>query len=120
EHYVCVKVDREERPEVDEPYMLATQLMSGSGGWPMSVFLEPAQLRPFWCGTYLPPSPRHGLASFPQVLEGIAAAWRERRGEILEQAEALAQAVREAMAPAEPAPVGPQHVGAAIESLLRM
>jgi uncharacterized protein YyaL (SSP411 family) len=120
EHFVCVKVDREERPEVDEPYMLATQLMTGSGGWPMSVFLEPQQLRPFWCATYLPPAPRHGMSSFPETLEAIARAWRERRGEILEQAEALASAVRENMRPAPPAPVGPQQVGAAVESLLRM
>ena len=120
ERFVCVKVDREERPEIDEPYVLATQLMTGSGGWPMSVFLEPARLRPFWCATYLPPEPRYGMTSFPDVLEGIARAWRDQRGEILEQAEALAGAVREAMQPGEPAPVGPQHVGAAVETLLRM
>ncbi|MFG0283416.1 MAG: thioredoxin domain-containing protein [Phycisphaerales bacterium JB039] len=120
ELFVCVKVDREERPDVDEPYMLATQLMTGSGGWPMSVFLEPGQLRPFWCATYLPPEPRGQMPGFPQALEAISRAWRERREEVLEQAEALAQAVRENMAPDEPAPVGAPQVGSAVESLLRM
>src|SRR5262245_20508287 len=79
EHFVCIKVDREERPNVDELYMTATQAMTGSGGWPMSVFLEPRSLKPFWCGTYFPPDARYGRPGFPQVLTGISEAWKKQR-----------------------------------------
>jgi uncharacterized protein YyaL (SSP411 family) len=78
ERFVSIKVDREERPDVDTIYMDAVQAMTGSGGWPMSVFLTPAG-RPFYAGTYFPPTPRHGLPSFRQVLEAIAEAWSQRR-----------------------------------------
>ena len=67
DNFVNVKVDREERPDVDAVYMGATQAMTGQGGWPMTVFLTP-QGRPFYAGTYFPPSPRHGMPSFPQLL----------------------------------------------------
>jgi hypothetical protein len=83
EHFVNVKVDREERPDVDQVYMEAVQAMTGHGGWPMTVFLTPEGV-PFYGGTYFPPEPRHGLPGFPQVLRAIAAAWRERRAEILD------------------------------------
>ncbi|MEM8756392.1 MAG: thioredoxin domain-containing protein [Planctomycetota bacterium] len=95
EHFVCVKLDREQRPDVDDVYMTATQTMTGRGGWPMSVFLEPEGLRPFFCGTYYPPASRHGLPSFGQVLEGMAGAWTTKRGEVMAQAQAVADAVRE-------------------------
>jgi uncharacterized protein len=82
ERFVSIKVDREERPDLDGIYMDAVQhLNRGQGGWPMSVFLTP-EGRPFYAGTYFPPEPRHGLPSFRQVLEGMDAAWRERRDEV--------------------------------------
>ncbi len=87
ESFVCIKVDREERPDVDALYMGAVQAMTGQGGWPLNVFLTPDQL-PFYGGTYFPPQPRPGLASWPQVLTSIAEAWRERGDEIAEQAAA--------------------------------
>ena len=81
EEFVCVKVDREERPDVDSLYMEAVQSMTGQGGWPLNVFLTPEQL-PFYGGTYFPPQARHGLPSWTQVLQAIAEAWSERREEI--------------------------------------
>ena len=94
ENFVAIKVDREERPDLDAIYMDAVQQMTGSGGWPMSVFLIPDG-RPFYGGTYFPDSPRHGLPSFRQVLAGIAEAWRERRDEIEQSGSALAQQIAE-------------------------
>jgi uncharacterized protein YyaL (SSP411 family) len=82
EHFVAIKVDREERPDVDAVYMQATQALTGQGGWPMSVFLTPDR-KPFYAGTYFPPTPRHGLPSFAQVLRAISEAWRDRRSELL-------------------------------------
>ncbi len=87
-HFVAVKVDREERPDVDAVYMKAVQLMTGSGGWPMSVFLTP-EGAPFYGGTYFPDRPRHGMPSFTQVLERIAALWEQRREEVDRNAETL-------------------------------
>ena len=81
EHFVPVKVDREERPDVDSIYMGAIQAMTGQGGWPLNVFCDPEGV-PFYGGTYFPPEPRHGMPSFRQVLEGVAEAWRTRRDEI--------------------------------------
>ncbi|GLF94333.1 thioredoxin domain-containing protein [Streptomyces yaizuensis] len=85
EHFVSVKVDREERPDVDAVYMEAVQAATGHGGWPMTVFMT-ADGEPFYFGTYFPPEPRHALPSFRQVLEGVVAAWTERRGEVDEVA----------------------------------
>lgn len=84
-HFVSVKVDREERPDVDAVYMEAVQAATGQGGWPMTVFLTP-DAEPFYFGTYFPPEPRHGMPSFPQVLEGVRAAWSDRREEVGEVA----------------------------------
>jgi uncharacterized protein YyaL (SSP411 family) len=81
ESFVCVKVDREERPDVDALYMEAVQSMTGHGGWPLNVFLTPEQL-PFYGGTYFPPEPRHGMPAWTQVLQAIDEAWSERREEI--------------------------------------
>lgn len=85
EHFVSVKVDREERPDVDAVYMEAVQAATGQGGWPMTVFLTP-DAEPFYFGTYFPPSPRGGMPSFGQVLEGVKDAWSGRRGEVAEVA----------------------------------
>jgi uncharacterized protein YyaL (SSP411 family) len=79
--FVCVKVDREERPDVDSVYMAATQALTGSGGWPMTVFTTPAG-RPFYCGTYFPPRPAHGMPAFRQVLAAVGNAWRTQRAEL--------------------------------------
>ncbi|HET9213191.1 MAG TPA: thioredoxin domain-containing protein [Gaiellaceae bacterium] len=95
EHYVSVKVDREERPDVDGLYMDAVVAMTGAGGWPMTVFLTPDG-KPFFGGTYFPPEPRRGMPSFPQVLTAVAEAYRTRRGDLERQAEALVEAIRRA------------------------
>src|SRR5271154_5617151 len=81
ELFVSIKVDREERPDLDHVYQLVVQLMGRSGGWPLTVFLTPDQ-RPFFGGTYFPPSDRHGLPGFPKVLQAVADAYRDRRTEI--------------------------------------
>ncbi|MDM7923994.1 MAG: thioredoxin domain-containing protein [Pyrinomonadaceae bacterium] len=81
-HFINVKVDMEERPDVDQIYMNFVQLTTGRGGWPMNVFVTPEKL-PFFGGTYFPPSPRYGMISWPQLLESIAEAWRERRDELM-------------------------------------
>ena len=92
-HFVNVKVDREERPDVDRIYMDAVQAMSGHGGWPMTVFMTPGG-EPFFAGTYFPKEPRGHHPSFMQVLHGIVRAWSERRDEITEQAARLTDAVQ--------------------------
>jgi uncharacterized protein len=91
--YVNVKVDREERPDVDAVYMEAVQSLTGHGGWPMTVFLD-HEGRPFYGGTYFPPEPRHGMPAFSQVLQGVAEAWGSQRAQIAEQAERLTDAIR--------------------------
>jgi uncharacterized protein YyaL (SSP411 family) len=88
ERYVCVKVDREERPDVDAIYMDALQAMTGSGGWPLNAFLRPDGV-PFYAGTYFPPQPRQGMPSWPQVLEGVAQAWREQREQIEQSSQTI-------------------------------
>jgi len=80
--FVCIKVDREERPDVDSVYMQATVALTGHGGWPMSVFLD-HDGRPFYAGTYFPPEPRHGMPSFPQLIDALSEAWRERREDVM-------------------------------------
>ncbi|WP_369197055.1 thioredoxin domain-containing protein [Streptomyces djakartensis] len=85
EHFVNIKVDREERPDVDAVYMEAVQAATGHGGWPMTVFLTPGA-EPFYFGTYFPPEPRQGMPSFRQVLQGVSQAWEERRDEVTEVA----------------------------------
>ncbi|WP_326728653.1 thioredoxin domain-containing protein [Streptomyces phaeochromogenes] len=87
-HFVSVKVDREERPDVDAVYMEAVQAATGQGGWPMTVFLTP-DAEPFYFGTYFPPAPRQGSPSFRQVLEGVRSAWTDRRDEVAEVAEKI-------------------------------
>ena len=83
--FVNVKVDREERPDVDTVYMAATQALTGQGGWPMTVFLTPDR-RPFYAGTYFPPTARQGMPAFTQVLDAVSSAWRDRRDEVVQSA----------------------------------
>jgi len=91
-HFVNIKVDREERPDLDQVYMSAVQAMTGSGGWPMSVFMTP-QGEPFYGGTYFPPQQRHGMPSFAQVLLAVADAWQNRREELVRGGQQLATAL---------------------------
>jgi uncharacterized protein YyaL (SSP411 family) len=92
-HFVNIKVDCEERPDLDEIYMAATQAYTGQGGWPNTLFLTP-ELKPYFAGTYFPPEPAQGRPSFAQVLEAMAHAWSHRRQDVEEQAESVAAAVR--------------------------
>jgi uncharacterized protein len=85
QHFINIKVDREERPDIDNIYMAAVQALTGHGGWPMSVFLTP-ELQPFFGGTYYPPEDSRGMPGFPRVLQSVAKAWQERRDEILASA----------------------------------
>jgi uncharacterized protein len=106
EHFVPVKVDREERPDVDSVYMDAVVSLTGHGGWPMTVFLTP-EGEPFFGGTYYPPEPRHGLPSFKQLLKAVAEAWRERRADIQRDAGAITEALRREVEPSrEPLTAG--------------
>ena len=88
ENFVCIKVDREERPDLDSIYMSAVQMMTGHGGWPMTMFLTP-KLKPFYGGTYYPPEDRRGMAGFPRVLTAIADSYKNKREEILSSADAI-------------------------------
>ncbi|MBS2533217.1 thioredoxin domain-containing protein, partial [Catenulispora sp. NF23] len=88
EKYVCVKVDREERPDVDAVYMAATQAMTGGGGWPMTVFATP-EGKPFQAGTYYPPVARHGLPSFRQLLVAVDRAWGDIRDDVVRAGDGL-------------------------------
>ena len=92
--YVCVKVDREERPDIDHIYMSAVQMMTGQGGWPMTVFLTPDG-KPFYGGTYYPPEDRYGRPGFPRILHAVAEAWENRRSEIEEQGGAMVANMRQ-------------------------
>jgi uncharacterized protein YyaL (SSP411 family) len=97
EHFVSIKVDREERPDVDKIYMTFVQATTGSGGWPMSVFLTP-DLKPFFGGTYFPPDARYGRPSFLQLLEQISRLWQERHGDIISSANDIQQRLEAATA----------------------
>ncbi len=102
--FVSIKVDREERPDVDAVYMDAVQAMTGSGGWPMTVFLTPDG-RPFYGGTYFPPGDAHGMPSFRRVLDAVDDVWTNRRDEVDRQAAALADAIgRHSLGPRRPRP----------------
>jgi uncharacterized protein YyaL (SSP411 family) len=117
ERFVCVKVDREERPDIDALYMDAVQAMTGGGGWPLNVFLTPEQL-PFFGGTYYPPQPRPGMPSWTQVLEAIAEAWQEQASEIRERMEQIRGRLSGAaqLSPSS-APFDPQALTEAVERL---
>ena len=93
-HFVNIKVDREERPDLDQIYMTAVQALTGGGGWPMSVFLTP-EGHPFYGGTYFPPAPRYGMPSFAQVLQAIVDAWENRREELVSGGQHLVEAIEQ-------------------------
>ncbi len=105
--YVNVKVDREERPDLDKIYQTAHQLLNRrGGGWPLTVFLEPERHIPFFSGSYFPPAPRYGMPAFTEILRRVAAAYREQRGEIARQNSAVLEALRElSVTAADVAPV---------------
>jgi uncharacterized protein YyaL (SSP411 family) len=117
QHFVAVKVDREERPDVDAAYMEATQALTGHGGWPMTVFATPAG-EPFFCGTYFPPTPRHGMPSFPQLLASVAQTWAERRDEVLATGQRIVGALaQQARVPASGAAPTEDQLASAVASL---
>ncbi|MBA2792383.1 MAG: thioredoxin domain-containing protein [Thermoleophilaceae bacterium] len=93
ESFVCVKLDREERPDLDSIYMEAVQAMTGRGGWPLNAFLTPEQV-PFYAGTYFPPDERHGMPSWTAVLEAVTEAWKSRSGEIRASGERVGERLR--------------------------
>ena len=118
EHFVCVKVDREERPDVDAVYLEAVQSITGQGGWPLTVFLDPDGT-PFYGGTYFPPEPRHGMPSFRMVMEAVTESWRNRRDRIAAAAERIRDQLG-AVARIEPSPEDPSpaELEAATQALL--
>jgi uncharacterized protein YyaL (SSP411 family) len=123
EHFVNIKVDREERPDLDQIYMEAVMAMTGHGGWPMSVFLTPS-LEPFYGGTYWPPRSRQGMPGFDEVVQAVADTWNSRRSEAMAQGQRLAEILRQSLAVedrAEPASgeLTERPLAAAETSLLR-
>jgi uncharacterized protein YyaL (SSP411 family) len=120
DHFVCIKVDREERPDLDAIYMAAVQALNqGQGGWPMSVFLTP-DLEPFYAGTYFPPDNRYGRPGFGFLLTKIAEAWNERRDELRESGRYIAEALRESMGVApQPGEPGPSLFDSAVQMFRR-
>jgi uncharacterized protein YyaL (SSP411 family) len=120
ERFVNIKVDREERPDLDSLYMDAVVALTGHGGWPMTVFLTPAG-EPFLGGTYFPPEPRHGLPAFRELLVAVSDAYRERRGDVARQAGALVEALQESAAVAPSAdPLTDSLLGEAARGLGRV
>src|SRR5919198_5901356 len=117
EHFICIKVDREERPDLDAIYMEAVQGMTGHGGWPLTAFLDPDGV-PFYGGTYFPPEARHGMPSFRMVMEAVAESWSTQR----ERIRASAPRIREqlgASARIQPSTelLGPEIVATAVDRL---
>ena len=118
ENFVAIKVDREERPDIDAVYMDATVAMTGHGGWPMTVFLD-HDARPFFAGTYFPPAPRHQMPSFPQVLHAIVDTWMTRRTEVEESSQRIVEALSKRQWDVGDAAVPTlEHLDAAAASLL--
>jgi uncharacterized protein YyaL (SSP411 family) len=115
--FVPVKVDREERPDVDAIYMEATQAMTGRGGWPMTAFLTPDR-RPFYCGTYFPPTRRGGMPGFVELMEAVHDAWADRRGELDAQAAELTEGLGAGLPRAEQPVESAQVLDAATDALL--
>ncbi len=117
--FVNIKVDREERPDIDHLYMSALHAIGEQGGWPLTMFLAPDGT-PFWGGTYFPPEPRWGRPSFRQVLRGVAAAWREQHATVEQNTAALQQAVQQMSAPQPGDLPSPTHLDAVSHALLRL
>jgi uncharacterized protein YyaL (SSP411 family) len=116
--FVCIKVDREERPDLDQIYMDTVTGLTGHGGWPLTVFCTPDG-SPFYAGTYYPPEPRQGMPSFRQVLLGVEQAWRERRGDVLQSAAQIVEALERRPAGGGAAPDGPECVARGASRLLQ-
>ena len=117
EGFVCIKVDREERPDLDEVYMRAVQALTGAGGWPLNVFLTP-ELKPFFGGTYWPPRDRGQMAGFPRVLRSVRDAFQDRRDEIDRSAAKVLDAISQSMAPpAKPGTLSDEMLEEALKSL---
>ena len=116
--FVCIKVDREERPDLDSIYMSAVQQLTGSGGWPMTVFLTPT-LKPFFGGTYFPREARYGMPGFTQVLEAVGEAYRERRTEVEATADQLTASISGELAGARESPLDRGILDRAAEGLRR-
>ncbi|HEX3588130.1 MAG TPA: thioredoxin domain-containing protein [Pseudonocardiaceae bacterium] len=117
EHFVNIKVDREERPDVDAVYMEATQAVSGQGGWPMTCFLTPAG-EPFHCGTYFPKTPMRGMPSFPQVLAGVRQAWLDQRADVAAAGAEVVRVLNEQQQPLPAAAIDADGLAGAAVSLL--
>ena len=121
QNFVSIKVDREERPDLDQIYMAAVQALTGQGGWPMSMFLTPGG-EPFYGGTYFPPTPRGGMPSFPELLRAVTEAWHSRRDQLLasgrQVVSAIAQQQSVEVAEGEE-PLKPEILGAAVQELWR-
>ena len=121
EHFVNIKVDREERPDLDRIYMSAVQALTGRGGWPMSVFLTPNG-EPFYGGTYFPPAPRYGMPAFTDVLKAVDDAWQNRRQELVENSQQLVSAIERQMTAAgnaEPNAIDPETLTVAFQNIVR-
>lgn len=117
DHFINIKVDREERPDIDAVYMRATQAMTGHGGWPMTCILTPDG-EPFFAGTYFPPEPRQGTPAFTQVLQALSEAWTDRRDEVLTVSQNVMEHLQETIDPAGGA-VGPDELDAAVLDLAK-
>src|SRR5258707_14382747 len=94
QYFVCIKVDREERPDIDKVYMTAVQATTGSGGWPMSVWLTP-ELKPFFCGTYFPPDSRYGRPGFKDLLQRVHDVWEGNHTGVLDQASKIVEPINQ-------------------------
>ncbi|HEX2072480.1 MAG TPA: thioredoxin domain-containing protein [Geodermatophilus sp.] len=116
--FVCIKVDREERPDVDNVYMTATQALTGHGGWPMTVFATPDG-KPFYCGTYFPPRPAHGMPAFRQVLAAVGDAWANRRAELEKAGDKIVAGISARLDLGAPTPLSAELLDAAVAALAR-
>ncbi|MDQ3905804.1 MAG: thioredoxin domain-containing protein, partial [Actinomycetota bacterium] len=116
-NFVNIKVDREERPDVDAIYMEATQAMTGHGGWPMTCFLTPSG-EPFHCGTYFPPAPRHGMPGFPELLMAVRQAWNSRGDQVREAAKRIAEELAQRAAPLTESAVDEEVLAGAVDKLV--
>src|SRR3990167_9247800 len=114
ERFISIKVDREERPDIDSIYMQYVMATTGGGGWPMTVFLTPDR-KPFYGGTYFPPEDRYGMPGFKSLLSSISQAWKERRGEILESADSAATFLNQSKHIENPSVLGEKTLEASFE-----
>ncbi len=119
EHFICIKVDRDERPDVDARYQRAVQALTRQGGWPLTAFLTPAG-EVFYGGTYFPPDGAYGRPGFRTVLESVLEAYRARRGQVQSQAEAIRRVVADDLDEAAPGEVTPRMLDAAVDQMARV